>query len=131
MRCGRSRDARSWRSCRWVLKDGRVVAQRTEDEIYAALGLPYIAPELRETGKEVELAREGKLPELVTQGDLRGVLHAHTMESDGSDSLEDMAEAARQRGYAYLGLTDHSQTAHYAGGLKIQEVAAASGPSIA
>jgi DNA polymerase (family 10) len=110
-----------------VLKDGRVVAQRTEDEIYAALGLPYIAPELRETGKEVELAREGKLPELVTQGDLRGVLHAHTMESDGSDSLEDMAEAAHQRGYAYLGLTDHSQTARYAGGLTIQEVAAQQG----
>jgi DNA polymerase (family X) len=60
----------------------------------------------------------------VTQADLRGVLHAHTTESDGSDSLEDMAEATRQRGYAYLGLTDHSQTAHYAGGLKVEEVAA-------
>jgi DNA polymerase (family 10) len=107
-----------------VMKGDRMVAQRTEDEIYAALGLPYIAPELRETGKEVELAVAGKLPELVTQADLRGVLHAHTTESDGSDSLEDMAEAARHRGYAYLGLTDHSQTAHYAGGLKVEEVAA-------
>jgi DNA polymerase (family 10) len=63
----------------------------------------------------------------VTQADLRGVLHAHTTESDGSDSLEDMAEATRQRGYAYLGLTDHSQTAHYAGGLKVEEVAAQQG----
>ena len=70
-------------------------------------------------GKEVGLALDGKLPELVTQDDLRGVLHAHTTESDGSDSLEDMAEATRQRGYAYLGLTDHSQSAHYAGGLKV------------
>lgn len=107
-----------------VTKGDRVLAQRAEEEIYAALGLPFIAPELRETGKEVELALDGKLPELVTQGDLRGVLHAHTTESDGSDSLEEMAEAARERGYAYLGLTDHSQTAHYAGGLKVEEVAA-------
>jgi DNA polymerase (family X) len=107
-----------------VVQDGRSVAQQTEEDIYAVLGLPYIAPELRETGKEVELALQGKLPKLVTQGDLRGVLHAHTTESDGSDSLEDMAEAARQRGYDYLGLTDHSQTAHYAGGLTIEEVAA-------
>jgi DNA polymerase (family 10) len=100
-----------------------VIAQRTEEEVYAGLRLPFIAPELRETGKEVELALEGKLPELVTRDDLRGVLHAHTTESDGSDTLEDMAEAARERGYAYLGLTDHSQTARYAGGLKVEEVA--------
>jgi DNA polymerase (family X) len=106
---------------------GHIVAQRTEEEIYAALDLPFIAPELRESGKEVGLALDGKLPELVTQADLRGVLHAHTTESDGSDSLEDMAEATRQRGYAYLGLTDHSQTAHYAGGLKVEEVAAQQG----
>ena len=105
-------------------RKGRFVAQQTEKEIYAALGLPFIAPELRESGKEVGLALEGKLPELVTQDDLRGVLHAHTTESDGSDSLEDMAEATRRRGYDYLGLTDHSQTAHYAGGLKVEEVAA-------
>jgi DNA polymerase (family X) len=106
-----------------VSRDGRVVARRTEQEIYAALGLPYIAPELRETGKEVRLAQKGKLPELVTGDDLRGVLHAHTTESDGSDSLQDMAEATRKRGYAYLGLTEHSQSAHYAGGLKEDEVA--------
>jgi DNA polymerase (family 10) len=104
-------------------RNGRVVAQRTEEEIYAALGLPCIAPELRETGKEVQRALKGKLPELVTRDDLRGVLHAHTTESDGSDSLEDMAEATRERGYAYLGLTEHSQSAHYAGGLTEKEVA--------
>jgi DNA polymerase (family 10) len=104
-------------------RNGRVVAQRTEEEIYAALDLPYIAPELRETGKEVQLALNGKLPDLVTGDDLRGVLHAHTTESDGSDSLEDMAEATREKGYAYLGLTEHSQSAHYAGGLTEKEVA--------
>jgi DNA polymerase (family 10) len=71
----------------------------------------------------VRLAQKGKLPELVTGDDLRGVLHAHTTESDGSDSLQDMAEATRKRGYAYLGLTEHSQSAHYAGGLKEDEVA--------
>jgi DNA polymerase (family 10) len=107
-----------------LLKKGRVIAQRTEEEIYDALGLSYIAPELRETGKEVQLALKGGLPELVTRDDLHGVLHAHTTASDGSDSLEDMAEATRERGYTYLGLTDHSQTAHYAGGLKVEEVAA-------
>ena len=67
-------------------RKGGIVAQRTEEEIYTALGLPFIAPELRKSGKEVGLALEGKLPALVTQDDLRGVLHAHTTESDGSDS---------------------------------------------
>jgi DNA polymerase (family 10) len=107
-----------------VAKEGRVIAQRTEADIYDALGLPYIAPELRETGEEIDRAANGKLGELLIREDLKGVLHAHTTQSDGSNSLEEMAEAARQRGYAYLGLTDHSQTAHYAGGLKLEDVAA-------
>lgn len=105
-------------------KKGVVVAAETEAEVYAALGLPVIAPELRETGEEVRLAQAGQLPQLVALADLRGVLHAHTAESDGSESLKAMAEATRERGYAYLGLTDHSQTAHYAGGLKADRVAA-------
>jgi DNA polymerase (family 10) len=107
-----------------VVKNRRVTASRTEAEIYEALGLPFIPPELRETGDEVQLALDDTLPELVTQADLHGVLHIHTVESDGSDTLEDMAEAARRRGYSYLGLTDHSQTARYAGGLTVEEVAA-------
>ncbi len=105
-------------------KDQGVIAQATEEDIYDALGLPFIAPELRETGEEVQLALKGELPDLVTQEDLRGVLHAHTTESDGADTLKDMADAARQRAYDYLGLTDHSQSAHYAGGLKPDEIAA-------
>jgi DNA polymerase (family 10) len=70
------------------------------------------------------MALEHKLPELVAGKDIRGVLHAHTTGSDGADTLEDMAQATKSRGYAYLGLTDHSQTAHYAGGLKPDEVKA-------
>ncbi len=107
------------------LRDGKkVLASAAETEIYARLDLPFIAPELRETGAEVELARKGRLPELVNAGDIRGVLHAHTDQSDGVDTLEDMAKAAQENGYSYLGLTDHSQTASYAGGLQPAEVLA-------
>jgi len=102
----------------------RILAAKTEEDIYEDLGLPFIPPELRETGAEVQMALEHKLPELVTGKDIRGVLHAHTTGSDGADTLEDMAQATKSRGYAYLGLTDHSQTAHYAGGLKPDEVKA-------
>jgi len=102
----------------------RILAAKTEEDIYEDLGLPFIPPELRETGAEVQVALEHKLPELVTGKDIRGVLHAHTTGSDGADTLEDMAQATKSRGYAYLGLTDHSQTAHYAGGLKPDEVKA-------
>jgi DNA polymerase (family 10) len=105
-------------------KKNRILAAKTEEDIYDALGLPFIPPELRETSAEVQMALENKLPVLVTGKDLRGVLHAHTTQSDGSDTLEDMAQATKSRGYAYLGLTDHSQTAHYAGGLKPDEVKA-------
>jgi DNA polymerase (family 10) len=105
-------------------KKHRILACRAEEDIYDALGLPFIAPELRETSAEVQMALEHKLPELIRGEDIRGVLHAHTTESDGADTLEDMAHATKSRGYAYLGLTDHSQTAHYAGGLKADEVLA-------
>jgi DNA polymerase (family 10) len=105
-------------------KSKRIIAGKREEDIYDALGLPFIAPELRETGKEVVLALNGELPELVTDNDIRGILHAHTTESDGVDTLEDMAQATKDGGYAYLGLTDHSQAAHYAGGLKPAEVLA-------
>ena len=105
-------------------KKGRIIASKTEEDIYDALDLPFIHSELRETGAEVQMAVEHKLPELVTNKDIRGVLHAHTTVSDGADTLEDMAQATKSRGYAYLGLTDHSQTAHYAGGLKPDKVKA-------
>jgi DNA polymerase (family 10) len=80
----------------------------TELEVYARLGLPYIEPELRENRGELEAARAGELPRLVELGDIRGDLHSHTVASDGHDTIEEMALAARERGYEYLAITDHS-----------------------
>jgi DNA polymerase (family 10) len=100
----------------------KVVAAKTEPQIYKALGLQYIEPELREGRGEIQLARAGRLPALVKPEDVQGILHAHTVASDGVNTLEEMAEAARSRGYGYLGVTDHSRSAHYAGGLSIAEI---------
>lgn len=105
-----------------VLKRGKVVAAKTEADIYKALGLDFIEPELREGRGEIELAARNELPKLVADDDLRGVLHAHTVASDGANTLEQMANAARERGFQYFGVTDHSQSAHYAGGLSVQEI---------
>jgi len=88
-----------------------------EEEIFAALELSYIPPELRENLGEIEAAAAGELPRLVTAGDIRGVLHVHTQASDGADSLEALVGEAQRRGYAYLGVADHSRSAYYAGGL--------------
>jgi DNA polymerase (family 10) len=95
---------------------------RKEEEIFAALGLQYIEPELREGLDEIELAMKKRLPHLVTDADIRGILHAHTDRSDGANTLEVMSEATRRRGYAYFGVADHSRSAHYAGGLSIEEI---------
>ena len=92
--------------------------------VYAALGLPFIAPELREGAGEVQAAAEGRLPDLVSGEDLRGVLHCHTTASDGVNSLEEMAGAARARGLQYFGVADHSRSAGYAGGLSLDEIVA-------
>jgi DNA polymerase (family 10) len=81
-----------------------------EAGVYELLGLPYIEPELREGRGEIEAGDTGELPDLVTVEDIRGDLHCHTTLSDGRNSLEEMAEAARRRGYAYLAITDHSAT---------------------
>jgi DNA polymerase (family X) len=89
----------------------------TEEEAYAFLGLPFIEPELREDGGEIEAALAGKLPRLIELGDLRGDLHSHSDWSDGVHSIEVMAEAARRRGHAYQVLTDHSQSLAIARGL--------------
>ena len=90
---------------------------KDEADIYAALGMAYIEPELREDTGEIEAAIHGTLPTLVQMSDLRGVLHAHSTWSDGQNTIREMAEACIARGYAYLGLTDHSKVAAYAGGL--------------
>ena len=105
------------------LRRGRkIIAAGSEAEIYEALGLQFIEPELREGLDEIERAAAHKIPQLVTAADLLGVLHAHTTASDGADTLEAMAEASLAQGYQYIGITDHSKTAHYAGGLTIEEI---------
>jgi DNA polymerase (family X) len=98
------------------------IASKTEEDIYKALGLAFIPPELREGLGEIEQAKRKTLPKLVRREDIHGILHAHTVRSDGANSLEEMAEATRKRGFSYLGITDHSQSAYYAGGLKAAEV---------
>jgi DNA polymerase (family X) len=89
-------------------ESGEVQKCETEQEVYRRLGYSYIEPELREGRGELTAAREGKLPDLVELGKIKGDLHSHTTLSDGRNSVEEMAEAARDRGYAYLAITDHS-----------------------
>lgn len=96
----------------------------SERDIYAALGLAEIPPELREAMGEVEAAAVGPIPHLVQLGDLRGILHCHSTWSDGRQTLLEMAEGARDAGYEYLGISDHSRTAGYAGGLAPEGVRA-------
>jgi len=99
------------------LKDNRRVAGRTEEEIYAKLGLDYIPPELRENQGEIEAAAVHKLPALVTEADLRGDVHMHTLATDGRNTIEEMAAAGRARGYQYIAITDHSKNLAFASGL--------------
>jgi len=94
----------------------------TEEQIYAALDLPWIAPELREDTGEIEVALNGSLPNLITIDDLKGDLHCHTNWTDGTASLEDMALAARARGYEYMALTDHSRSLTITNGLSLERL---------
>jgi len=100
------------------------VAGATEEEVYAAVGLPFIPPELREDAGEFDAAREGRLPRLVEPSDLRGDLHDHTDWSDGHHPLEKLVEAAEARGYEYIIVSDHSRSLTIAGGLSVEELRA-------
>lgn len=100
----------------------RLLPCPSEAEVYAALDLAFIEPELREGRGEIELAAAGRLPTLVGEADLRGLLHCHTDFSDGGNTLHEMAEATRRRGYSYFGVADHSRSAGYAGGLSLDAV---------
>jgi DNA polymerase (family X) len=97
-------------------------AFKTETAFYRKFGLAYIEPELREGYDEVELAGKNALPELVTEADIRGDLHAHSTSSDGVHSIEQMAVAARERGYEYIGISDHSQSLKIAHGVSMQDL---------
>ncbi|MDG7007507.1 MAG: DNA polymerase/3'-5' exonuclease PolX [Nitrososphaerota archaeon] len=96
---------------------GARLAGRTEEEVYRKLGMAYIPPELRENKGEIEAARRGKLPDLVKLDDIKGDLQMHTIWSDGSADLEEMATAAKERGYRYIAVTDHSVSVRVANGL--------------
>ncbi|HHB13351.1 MAG TPA: DNA polymerase/3'-5' exonuclease PolX [Chromatiales bacterium] len=100
-----------------VFRDERRVAGRTEESVYASVGLPWIPPELREARGEIDAAAQGRLPKLVEPSDIRGELHCHTNATDGRASLEEMARAAQARGLEYLAITDHSQRLTMVGGL--------------
>ena len=93
------------------------VASKTEDDIYKALGMPCMEPVLREDRGEIEAALAGKLPKIVQLEDIRGDLHSHTTASDGHNSIEEMANAAKALGYEFLAITDHSKTQVIANGL--------------
>ena len=98
-------------------EDGTRIAGETEEEVYAAVGCAWIPPELREGWGEIELAANGPLPQLVQENDLRGDLHTHSNWSDGRNEIAVMARAARERGYVYIALTDHTQSLAIAQGL--------------
>ena len=101
-----------------VFRGEELVVCRSEADIFEALGLAYVPPELRENYGEIEAAEKGTLPRLIGEDDIKGIFHVHTGYSDGNNSLEDMVRACREAGYTYVGISDHSQSAFYASGLK-------------
>ena len=100
-----------------TLEGEKPVAGKTEEEIYDKLNLDYIPPEMRENLGEIDLAQNHALPRLITQADLQGDVHMHTVETDGRNTIEEMAEAAKARGYKYMAITDHSKNLAFANGL--------------
>jgi DNA polymerase (family X) len=102
------------------LDNNNPVVGKTEEEIYAKLKLDYIPPELRENCGEIEAAEKHSLPDLITEKDLQGDVHMHTVETDGRCTIEEMAAAARERGYKYMAITDHSKNLAFANGLDDQ-----------
>src|SRR5262249_20417566 len=91
------------------VEDNKRVAGKTEEEIYKKLGLKFIPPELREDCGEIQAAAEDQLPDLIIVADIKGDVHMHTVETDGKCTIEEMAESARDRGYQYMAITDHSK----------------------
>ncbi len=100
--------------------DGRKLGGRKEEDVYRLVGLPLIPPELREDTGEIEAAVEGRLPRLVSSSDIKGDLHVHSRWSDGSHSIEELVTAAREMGYSYIAVTDHSKGLGIAGGLSAE-----------
>jgi DNA polymerase (family X) len=105
-----------------LFRDEENMACLSEEDIFRALGLAYIPPELRENMGEIEAAERGELPRLIEESDIRGFFHVHTQASDGSDSLETLVKLAKEKGYSYIGISDHSRSAFYAGGLSTEAI---------
>jgi DNA polymerase (family 10) len=104
--------------------DGTRILCAHEEDVFATLGLPWIPPELREGAGEIEAAAAGRLPNLVTVGDIKGDLHNHSKWSDGTTTIEEMARAAQARGYEYMAITDHSQSLTIARGMTVEQIRA-------
>jgi DNA polymerase (family 10) len=102
--------------------NGTAIDVRDEAQLYKLAGLPFIPPEMREEGHELRLAASGRMPTLLTLADIRGALHCHSTYSDGKATVAEMAVAARERDWSYIGITDHSQAAFYAGGITSEQV---------
>ncbi|AST58302.1 histidinol phosphatase [Thermoanaerobacterium thermosaccharolyticum] len=105
-----------------LFKGDLLIKCRDEEEIFNNLNLSYIPPELRENMGEIEAAEKGLLPVLIDEKDIKGVFHVHTIYSDGANTLSEMVNAARDRGYKIIGITDHSKSAFYANGLKEEDI---------
>ncbi|MCX7746832.1 MAG: DNA polymerase/3'-5' exonuclease PolX [Clostridia bacterium] len=105
-----------------LFKGDERIPCNTEEEIFEVFGMQFIPPEMRENNGEVEAAIEGRIPELLKEHEVKGIFHVHSQYSDGSNSIEELAKACIEQGYSYLGISDHSQTAFYAGGLKVDEI---------
>jgi DNA polymerase (family 10) len=117
--------SKNWKLSEYSLlnkENNEKIAGKNEEEIYRALGLSYIEPEIRENRGEIEASSRGKLPNLIQHKDVKGDLHTHTTWSDGSHSIEEMAEAAKLLGYEYLAICDHSKTLYIANGLNEEEI---------
>lgn len=105
-----------------VFRKDKWLAGRTEEEVFRSVGLPFIPPELRQGTNEIEAAQKGKLPKLIELSDIRGDLHMHSTHSDGGNTIEEMAEAAKNIGYEYIAITDHTKSTRVAGGQTAQQV---------
>lgn len=105
-----------------IFQGGKKLECQEEKELYRTLGLAYIPPELRENRGEIQWAQSRPLPELVEYRDIKGAFHIHTTRSDGTNTLEEMVQAASKMGYEYIGISDHSQSAYYAHGLKTEAI---------
>jgi len=105
-----------------IFRNGEALNCNSEEEFFEIFGLQYIQPELRENNGEIEAAESGSLPVLVGEEDIKGIFHVHTHYSDGINSLEEVVKYCREEGFQYVGITDHSQSAFYAGGLTEEDL---------